>query len=80
MHKVVMECEGAVRLIDKILVDLERAGSFEVRGVNLLLPFDTSKDLKCVLAPILDELRTLLTSPTFNPLEFEFLFTQKFKA
>lgn len=80
MHKVVMQCEGAVKLVDKILLDLAGQESFEVRGVNLLLPFDTSGDLKFILLPILEELKSFLQTTTHQPLEFEFLFTQKFKA
>lgn len=81
MHKVVaMQCESAVLLVDKILLELDEQKTFEVRGVNLLLPFDTSNDLKCLLVPILLELKQFLTSSAHKPLEFEFLFTQKFKA
>ncbi len=75
-----MQCESAVLLLDKILLELGNQESFEVRGVNLLLPFDASSDLKCILVRIVQELKQFLTSTSHKPLEFEFLFTQKFKA
>jgi hypothetical protein len=80
MHKIVMQCEGALLLADKILQHLAIQHSSEVQGINLLLPFDTSTDLKCLLVPIIKELKFLLTSATHRPIELEFLFTQKFKA
>lgn len=80
MHNTAMKCDGAVRLIDKVLLDLKSREKFEVRGVNLLLPFDASSDLKFLLCPLLEELKLYLYSPAHKPLEFEFLFTQKFKA
>lgn len=70
---------AAVReLIDKILLRFEGDTNFEVQGINLLLPYDTSDDLKRLLSLFLTGLKQCLDSPALS-VDVEVLFTRKFQ-
>lgn len=72
--------QAAVReLIDKILLRFEGDTKFEVQGINLLLPYDTSDDLKHLLPPFLVELKHCLNSQV-SSVDVTVLFTRKFQT
>lgn len=73
-----MKLTAVRELIDKILLRFEGDTKFEVQGINLLLPYDTSDDLKHLLPPFLTGLKHCLDSPVPS-VDVEVLFTRKFQ-
>lgn len=47
--------------IDQILVQIPLIAEYPIKGINLLLPCDTSKDIKSIFPVLLNELKNILS-------------------
>lgn len=67
--------------IDRILSQIPLISDYPVKGINCLLPCDTSKDIKVIFPALLNELKNVLSEEMggYDSDRFSNLLEQEFK-
>lgn len=71
--------EEILAKIDALLGEIP-AAEYSIKGVNCLLPCDSSQDVKKLISPLLNELKEHLRGEDYDSYKFGHFLTEKFEA
>ncbi len=65
--------------INALLQEIPLVMDYPIKGINCLMPFDCSEDIKRVLPPLLNELKGHLAVKEYDSYKFGHFLSEKFE-